>query len=88
MDEAIDDDTKDLGQFQQRGTPAADSEDAVAESMDEAMDGDFTTTTAPTPHTGAPRPANWDQLTRGQNLNWKRRKKEIAKLNQKRLQKL
>ena len=38
MDEAMDDDTKDLGPFQQRGTPAADSEDAVIESTDEAMD--------------------------------------------------
>ena len=40
MDEAMDDDTEDLGNFQQRGTPAADSEDAVAESMDGTMDGD------------------------------------------------
>ena len=40
MDEAMDDDTKDPGPFQQRSDPAAEPEDAVAESMDETMDGD------------------------------------------------
>ena len=40
MDETMDDDAKDPGPFQQRNTPAADSEDAAAESMEEAMDGD------------------------------------------------
>eukprot|EP00614_Pseudopedinella_elastica_P012583 CAMPEP_0172591984 /NCGR_PEP_ID=MMETSP1068-20121228/10878_1 /TAXON_ID=35684 /ORGANISM="Pseudopedinella elastica, Strain CCMP716" /LENGTH=84 /DNA_ID=CAMNT_0013388759 /DNA_START=309 /DNA_END=563 /DNA_ORIENTATION=- len=43
MDETMDDDTKDPEPFQQGGTPAADSEDAIAESMDETMDGDTTT---------------------------------------------
>ena len=38
MDEAMDDDTKDPGPFQQRNDPAAEPEDAVAESMDETMD--------------------------------------------------
>ena len=43
MDETIDDDTKDPEPFQQGGTPAADSEDAIAVRMDETMDGDTTT---------------------------------------------
>ena len=83
----MDDGAEDPGPFQQRFDPAAEPEYAVAESMDEAMDQDTTTTTAPAPHTGAPRPTNWDQLNRGQKLNWKRRQKEIVKRNQKRLKK-
>ena len=51
MDEAMDDDTKDPGQFQQRSDPAVEPEDAVAESMDESMDQDATTKTTPAPHT-------------------------------------
>ena len=47
------DDTKDPGPFQQRGTPTAEPEDAVAESMDETMDDDLvaTTVSTPTPNT-------------------------------------
>ena len=40
MDEAMDDDTGDLGQFQQIISSAAEPEYAVAESMDETMDSD------------------------------------------------
>ena len=40
MDEAMDDDTKDPGPFQQRNDPATEPKDAVAESMDETMDCD------------------------------------------------
>ena len=39
--------------------PATEPENAVAKSMDESTDHDTTTTTrAPAPHTGTPRPAN------------------------------
>ena len=48
MDETMDDDTKDPGPFQQRNDPAAEPEDAAAESMDETMDGDLA---AATPNT-------------------------------------
>ena len=48
MDETMDDDAKDPGPFQQRNDPATEPEDAVAESMDETMDGDLA---AATPNT-------------------------------------
>ena len=37
MDEAMDNDTKDHGPYQQRGDPAAEPENAVTERMDEAI---------------------------------------------------
>jgi len=76
MDETMDDDAKDPGIFQQRSASGAKPEDTVAENMDEAMDGDSTTTTARTPHTEAPRPANWDQLSKKQKHNRKRQQKK------------
>ena len=47
MDELMGDDAKDPGPFQQRGAPAAEPGNSVAESMDEAMDYDTTTATTP-----------------------------------------
>ena len=44
------DDAKGPGPSQQTGAPAADPEDAIAESMDESMDNDTTTVTTPAPH--------------------------------------
>eukprot|EP00614_Pseudopedinella_elastica_P018983 CAMPEP_0172647986 /NCGR_PEP_ID=MMETSP1068-20121228/241036_1 /TAXON_ID=35684 /ORGANISM="Pseudopedinella elastica, Strain CCMP716" /LENGTH=219 /DNA_ID=CAMNT_0013462285 /DNA_START=470 /DNA_END=1129 /DNA_ORIENTATION=+ len=41
MDETMGDDTKDPGPFQQRSDPAAEPEGALAQSMDESMDGDL-----------------------------------------------
>ena len=61
MDEAMGDDTKDPGPFQQRGSPAAEPENAVTESMDETMDCDLAAPTVSTPT-----PVNWDQLNRRQ----------------------
>ena len=40
MDQTMDDDAKEPGPFQQRNDPATETEDAVAESMDESTDGD------------------------------------------------
>ena len=66
IDQAMGDDTKGPGEVQQRNAPATEPEDKVAENMDEAMNDDTTTATAPAPHAGAPRPANWDQMNRSQ----------------------
>ena len=48
MDQTIDNDAKEPGPLQQRDASAAEPEDAVAESMDETMDGDLA---AATPNT-------------------------------------
>lgn len=80
MDQTIDNDAKEPGPLQQRDASAAEPEDAVAESMDETMDGDPVANThrstkssidRPKKITGLNQPPS--ALTRNQRINQRRR---------------